>query len=219
MKALLLIFVALSLVIPSAAFAQPQIAALSPTQTPQPTLTLQMAQCVDFNSDKICEFVVLANGTMIANPAVQVQPVNPMTQLVERQKIIIQQEKAKNNDNDDDDKKQGDDCWENGRFVGKDECDTHGLPICSEVNFRVACFDELDSPQPANDDSPRNDEDDDDNDEGDENTSNCGGEPCTDTEKEDSWTDLDEEESGEGGEGEQEEIVIENLNNEAEEGE
>jgi PsbP-like protein len=31
-------------------------------------------QCVDFNQDKICEFIVLANGTSIANPNLPVQP-------------------------------------------------------------------------------------------------------------------------------------------------
>jgi hypothetical protein len=36
----------------------------SPTQTSQ-------QQCLDFNRDKICEYVVLANGTMVANPTVR----------------------------------------------------------------------------------------------------------------------------------------------------
>jgi hypothetical protein len=43
-------------------------------------------------------------------------------------------------------KKTGNDCWENGNFVGKDECDTHGLPLCSAVD-EGRCFDEQDFPE------------------------------------------------------------------------
>jgi hypothetical protein len=42
-------------------------------------------------------------------------------------------------------KKTGADCWEDGDFIGKDECDTHGLPLCSEVETGN-CFDEADYP-------------------------------------------------------------------------
>jgi hypothetical protein len=31
----------------------------------------QSPQCLDFNQDKICEFIVLANGTMVENPSLQ----------------------------------------------------------------------------------------------------------------------------------------------------
>jgi hypothetical protein len=54
----------------------------TPTPKTQPQLNLgqtptldrlnlensQSAQCLDFNQDKICEYIVLANGTMIKNP-------------------------------------------------------------------------------------------------------------------------------------------------------
>ena len=57
------------------------------------------------------------------------------------------------NDNDgdttgdeDSSRKTGADCWVNGDFIGKDKCDTHGLPLCSE-NDQVRCFDEADFPE------------------------------------------------------------------------
>jgi hypothetical protein len=63
---------------------------------------MPIAQCIDFNQDGICEYVVLANGTTIANPLLygqMGQAVNPMVKLVERQKIVMEQQR----DNDDDD--------------------------------------------------------------------------------------------------------------------
>ena len=62
MKAILTIisFALVSMLVPVFAYAQSQTDT-SPTQTSQP-------QCLDFNQDKICEYVVLVNGTMVANP-------------------------------------------------------------------------------------------------------------------------------------------------------
>ena len=50
------------------------------------------------------------------------------------------------NDYGNDKKRTGSDCWEKGDFVGKDECDTGGLPLCSE-NDSGPCFDEADFPE------------------------------------------------------------------------
>ena len=63
-KALLAIIMLaiISMTAPLFSYAQSPPAGL-PTRTPQP-------QCLDFDQDKICEYVVLANGTMIANPSV-----------------------------------------------------------------------------------------------------------------------------------------------------
>lgn len=47
---------------------------------------------------------------------------------------------------DADPKKTGSNCWENGDFVGTDECDTGGLPLCSEID-EGRCFDEQDFPE------------------------------------------------------------------------
>jgi hypothetical protein len=51
----------------------------------------------------------------------------------------------------DEEKKSGADCWVNGDFIGKELCDTHGLPLCSELTSAerdggVRCFDEADAP-------------------------------------------------------------------------
>ena len=42
-------------------------------QSPSATLLIETPrpQCLDFNQDKICEYVVLTNGTMVANPSVR----------------------------------------------------------------------------------------------------------------------------------------------------
>jgi hypothetical protein len=57
--------------------------------------------------------IVLANGTTIANPLVQQAPTPaPMSQLVERQKIIIK-EQQRDNDNDDDNDRDDDDSGSN----------------------------------------------------------------------------------------------------------
>src|SRR5918999_1536907 len=113
-----LIFIAVvSMMVPAYA----QIAALGPTPNPTPEPcdateanfhnlqcppALAIAQCIDFNQDKICEYVVLANGTMIANPALQsvLTPTPtpaPMSQLVERQKTIIKEVQRDNNEDED----------------------------------------------------------------------------------------------------------------------
>ena len=36
-------------------------------------------QCIDFNQDRICEFILLANGTMMKNPGVSGQPMTETT--------------------------------------------------------------------------------------------------------------------------------------------
>ena len=51
---------------PFSAFAQNQ-----PPQSPTPT---SQTQCIDFNMDKVCESMILANGTMISNPALGAEP-------------------------------------------------------------------------------------------------------------------------------------------------
>jgi hypothetical protein len=171
-----------SMTIPTYAYGQSQIAALppavGPTTTSSSPSTMPTAQCIDFNSDGVCEYVLLANGTLISNPLLYVKqgqsvnplvhqqqhPINPMTQLVERQKIIIQQEKARaddNDDNDNDDDHRGDpDCWYGNLFV----CDKNGdcdsdrfdcitdCPDGSSVTTGEDCPDEDDdSDEPADD--------------------------------------------------------------------
>jgi hypothetical protein len=191
---------------PFYAYGQSQIAALppavGPTTTSMPATIMPIAQCIDFNSDGVCEYVVLANGTMITNPLlygqqgqlVQQQPVNtnPMSQLVERQKVIIKEHQR---DNDDDD---------NDNDSGKTYCDVpnpsnpcHDRRDGDEITGLYTCMDGSheedwrDCNGNSNDDDDNNDEERED----DEETANCGGEPCTPTEKEDSWTDEEEEES------------------------
>jgi hypothetical protein len=130
-----LVFMAaiISMVAPYYAYGQSQIAALPPAVGPDTTTTktttsaaastMPIAQCIDFNSDGICEYVVLANGTMVTNPLLygqQVQPVNPMTQLVERQRILIQQQS--DNDDNSNDRKRNDPC----NYYGLNVCDSSG---------------------------------------------------------------------------------------------
>ena len=49
-----------------------QIATLAPSIAPSGNITTPPAttppQCLDFDKDGICEFIVLANGTMVENP-------------------------------------------------------------------------------------------------------------------------------------------------------
>jgi hypothetical protein len=176
----------------------------------------QSPQCLDFNQDKTCEFIVLSNGTMVENPSLQTtqlektlseptpkplegkclgfqhkycrnilllnntvvpnpnfvdtfdpdnagpyagstdqtpqaQPVP--TPQVQAQEVEEDDDSSRDDDEeendtgpeDDEDKSTGSDCWENGDFVGTDECDTGGLPLCSEVESG-RCFDEADFP-------------------------------------------------------------------------
>jgi hypothetical protein len=66
MKTLLgLIFIAIvtSMMVP---YLHAQVAESTPTPTP----TMIPTQCIDFNQDRICEYVVLASGTMVDNPLV-----------------------------------------------------------------------------------------------------------------------------------------------------
>jgi hypothetical protein len=58
MKSFLLITVVLSVIVPASAYGQTTV--LNSNATPN--------QCLDFNSDKICEYIILANGTQVANP-------------------------------------------------------------------------------------------------------------------------------------------------------
>ncbi|HKG87752.1 MAG TPA: hypothetical protein VKA95_05450 [Nitrososphaeraceae archaeon] len=142
-------------------------------------------ECMDRNENDVCDNIFLRNGT-----GVLLERVPKESDLKEEDYVIVGGEKKPvvewdddpdvswdDADSKDDDKKEGNDCWDGREFVGKDECDTHGLPLCSETEG-VACFDDRDYP----------DEDSDEDDDEDE-TKNCGGEPCTATEKEDSWLD------------------------------
>jgi hypothetical protein len=190
--------VVLSMIAPSYVYGQNQIAALppavGPTTTSMAATTMPIAQCIDFNSDGVCEYVVLANGTMITNPSqgqlVQQQPTNPMTQLVERQKIIIKEQQRADNDNDDD-PRDDPDCWYGNLYVCNEDgdCDSENFDCLTEcadgssVTTGEDCPDENDeSDEPADDDLP-----------------NCNdveaGTHCDGTEDEDSWTDEEEEES------------------------
>jgi hypothetical protein len=196
MKAILsLIFVPIVLMMIPSAFAQAQIAALTPTPQPVPMI---YTQCIDFNQDRICEYVVLANGTMIANPAIQ-QQAAPMSQLVERQKVIIKEQQRDNdddNDNDNDDNNNKlpycDQDDSGACFDSRDYDQVTGLFPCrdgSQVADYRDCPDRGGDDEDNNDNDNDNDSSRDDEEEEEENTSNCGGEPCTATEKEDSWTD------------------------------
>lgn len=55
-------------ILPQAGFGQ-----ISPLNRPNLDNS-QLPQCVDFNQDKICESIILANGTSVANPNLAVQP-------------------------------------------------------------------------------------------------------------------------------------------------
>ena len=89
----------------------------------------------------------------------------------------------------DDDPRDDPDCWYGDLYVCDEsgECDTDRFDCItdcadgSSVTTGEECPEDDDSDRPA-----------------DEETENCGGEPCTATEKEDSTTDIEEEESDEG---------------------
>lgn len=67
MKVLFLVLI-VCLIIPATAYSQiadlNKVSASSPTPIQTPVST----QCLDFNQDRICESIVLANGTIIKNP-------------------------------------------------------------------------------------------------------------------------------------------------------
>ena len=159
-------------------------------------------QCLDFNQDGICEYMLLANGTMVKNPDISSSSgssagspnlnsfvaglpqqtsqtygkcmgfgynycknlLMPNGSMVPNPNFVeptyeelgigsgSQVQTQTVEDEEGNDKKSGDDCWDDGEFIGKDKCDTHGLPICSEVSDGRACFDDLDSPQPDDED-------------------------------------------------------------------
>jgi hypothetical protein len=99
-------------------------------------------------------------NTKAAYEGILVISQQPTAVINETTKQVINQEinqntrvDTDNNDNDNDDnndkeKKTGEDCWDGFEFVGKDECDTGGNPLCSEVRGTVErpCFDEGDYP-------------------------------------------------------------------------
>jgi hypothetical protein len=132
--------------------AQTQPAQTQPAQTqPVQQTKIQPVQCVDFNQDKICEYVVLANGTMIANPILKQQP-NPLYKFYVENEIkkTVEKDGDDNKKDDDDKKKTGNDCWEGTKFIGIDKCDTHGLPLCEGQRVpegATGCFDANDFPQ------------------------------------------------------------------------
>lgn len=82
MKALLLLTIAaiLSVIVPASAYSQ--IADLN-TSTATINGTAQN-QCLDFNNDKVCEYIILSNGTQVANPLSPTQQ-QPPKQVVQNQ--------------------------------------------------------------------------------------------------------------------------------------
>jgi hypothetical protein len=50
----------------------------------------QSPQCLDFNQDKICEFIVLANGTMVENPDRAEQVTQSKSQAASSQPVSVQ---------------------------------------------------------------------------------------------------------------------------------
>jgi hypothetical protein len=77
MKLLFLITLILSVIVPSTAYGQTTL--LNSTATPN--------QCLDFNGDGTCEYIVLANGTQVANPlsSTQQRQVEPQQQAEQNQ--------------------------------------------------------------------------------------------------------------------------------------
>jgi hypothetical protein len=157
----------------------------------------QSPQCLDFNQDKICEFIVLTNGTMVENPDMGKQVTEAQSQAISQPTPISESKPVE------------------GKCLGKINPRTHVCPYVLLDNGTV-----IDNPNnetlvsvivdpraySVNSDwykelvTEREDEaevedttgggsNNDDNDNNDEETANCGGEPCTPTEKEDSWTD------------------------------
>jgi len=64
MKSLFLITMVLSVMVPASSYGQTTV--FDSTATPN--------QCLDFNNDKVCEYIILNNGTQVANPLSQPQP-------------------------------------------------------------------------------------------------------------------------------------------------
>jgi hypothetical protein len=52
--------------------------------------TNQSPQCLDFNQDKICEFIILINGTMVENPDRVEQVTQSKSQAVSSQPVSVQ---------------------------------------------------------------------------------------------------------------------------------
>jgi hypothetical protein len=147
-----IIIAVLATVVPTYAFAAHQGIDID-------TLPYPKAECISGINNGACYVAEarLANGTMLVfsidnsmlhvddpTPAPAPAPVQTQT----------------NDDNDDgdrdtsgdqdqtegdQDKRTGSDCWIDGDFVGKDRCDTGGLPLCSEDDSG-RCFDEADFP-------------------------------------------------------------------------
>lgn len=141
-----------SMLVPSYAYGQ--VAALQPMPTPIQTQSQMVyTQCIDFNTDKVCEYIVLANGTTIANPLVQqLQAPAPMSQLVERQKTIIKEIQRDNDDEDDDNDDGIPDC--DGSFQ---DCIHDGF-FCEAGSTRHECELE-DGEEIGNDNDDDNDND------------------------------------------------------------
>jgi hypothetical protein len=216
----------------------------------------QSPQCLDFNQDKICEFIVLANGTMVENPNIVEQttqvtnsnpdptptpapvkapvkgkclgmantgyfcenvllangtmvknPNNPslLTVGVDPGAYYSYPTPSNNDDNNNDDNGRVED--EEGDNEEKTYCDVpnpsnpcHDRYDVSETTGLATCIDGSHEEDPEDcKGGGAEDDNNDDSVEDEEETANCGGEPCTPTEKEDSWTDeevAEEDESG-----------------------
>jgi hypothetical protein len=157
-------------------------------------IPLQGDYCLDSNEDKICDVDFHDGKVVVYGPDVVTKQtsINAMAQLDERQKELIRG--ANNNDNDNNDNENDDDDNDNNDDddSGTKYCDGQAAP-----KYPDSCYDRNDLPEDSGYDDDDNDNNDNDNDNNDEETSNCGGESCTATEKEDSWT--DEEAPDEGG--------------------
>jgi hypothetical protein len=132
MKSLFLITVILSVIAPATAYGQTTV--LNSTATPN--------QCLDFNGDGTCEYIVLANGTQIANPLPAPTTANqtnqsaatvPPEEEIEEFDTTEEWEEANNrdfdgddndndnNDNDSDDLPQEGGCQEFDDYCDRDE--------------------------------------------------------------------------------------------------
>jgi hypothetical protein len=178
------------------------------------------AQCIDFNMDKVCEYIVLANGTTIANPLVQqIQAPAPMSQLVERQKTIIKEVQG-GNDDDDNDREEKTYCDvpnpSNPCHDRRDVDEYTGLATCLDGSHEEDWRDcEGGGADNDNDnDSSRNEGDD---------LPNCNdveaGTHCDGSEDEDSWVDEPAAEEEEGGTWEDDGYIDENGDGYYDEGE
>ena len=228
MKQIMIIAIlALAFLIPS----QTQVFAIhegTTTISNKPTQLID--NCKSANPKETCISTVAANGTIIVIPGTPPPVKQPLmidevnggyetgeeeewTDEGDSDEVPRQSSGDNNNNNNNNDNPRDDpDCWYGDLYICDEngKCDTENVDCVTECADGSSVTTGEECPGDDKSDAPSEEEDNRDG-PNEEETANCGGEPCTPTEKEDSWVDDKTEEEEGTMEEEEEEQCFENI--------